>query len=305
MKKSLLFSGLLILLLVSSCSLTLVKAQNNPQIPTFTLNLADHSFDVLPTYAINSYTGENETVQPGYHVEKKLIEVNIENQYSYSQYATINSSQVKVYYDIRYKGHFDNNWLESSSISNLVPSDGNYTTIDFGYGNNNPGGFLIWAGYIPPNGQVDFQVQAFLGYYKTTTVQTGNPGCWRNETTSVFEKTGLSGWSVTQTIMVDPIPVETPNNTAGSDGNVPPFSPAPTAGTINNTVPTPAQNGTPIQTGIPFAAENASTPSVNLPTDTVTSYAPLILGVTVGLETAIIVALIALLRVSRKTQKKT
>jgi hypothetical protein len=294
MKKRLLFSGLLLWLLTFSCFLIAVKALNNPQIPNFTINLADRSYDVPPVYDVNSFTGQNETIRPGYHVEKKLIEVKIENQYSYSDYGFINSSQVKVYYDIRYKGHFDDTWIESSSISNLAPSDGDYTTVDFGYGSNNPGGFLIWIGYIPPDGQVDFQVQAFLGYYRTTTVQTGSAGCWRNETTSVFEKTGLSGWSATQTITVDPTsPNETgyPTNDAATS-----IAPAPTAGIVNNTTPVPTQNWTPTQTSIPAVATSL--------TETPTPSVPLILEVVIGFAAISIIAVIALLAASRRAQKK-
>jgi hypothetical protein len=296
MKKRLLFCGLLLWLLVFSCSLSAVKALNNPQIPNFTLSLVDRSFDVPPVYDVNSFTGQNETIQPGYHVEKKLIEVKIENQYSYSDYGFINSSQVKVYYDVRYKGHFDNTWIESSSISNLAPSEGYYTTVDFGYGSNNPGGFLIWLGYVPPDGQVDFQVQAFLGYYRTTTVQTGSAGCWRNETTSVFEKTGLSGWSATQTITVDPASTSQTNET------LPPTSPAPTAGIVNNTTPVPTQNWTPTQTNLP--TQTIIPAADTSPAETPTPSVPLILQVVIGFAAISIIAVIALLIASRRAQKK-
>ena len=168
---------------------------------------------MAPTYTTDPYTGNTTRVSSGYHVEKRFIDVQIKNQnpVPYSPYTVANQGVDKVYYNTRAKGHFDV-WTgnEPNSRSNLAPSDSEYTTVEFGFGQSNPGGFSIWLGYIAPGGQVDFQVEAFTGYYQQITQNVSDGGCWRVATNSVFTETGSSDWSPTQTIIVDPPPTATP-----------------------------------------------------------------------------------------------
>lgn len=83
---------------------------------------------------------------------------------------------------------------------NLAPSNSNYTIVKFGLGkvDPDPGGFSIWIGNITDGNQVDFQVRGVDGFYTKLTEE--NPPCWRIPQFSVFNETGQSGWSSTQTI---------------------------------------------------------------------------------------------------------
>ena len=74
--------SLIFVFVLTASSLIIVKptwAQTKPSVPEFTVKLEDHSYDVLTTYSIDPYTGENVT-HAGYHVENKTIEVTIKNQ---------------------------------------------------------------------------------------------------------------------------------------------------------------------------------------------------------------------------------
>ena len=71
----------------------------------------------------------------------------------------------------------------------------------FGLGSTNPdpGGWSIWIGNITKSGKVDVQVLGINGFY---TKLIDNPPCWRIPQYSVFNETGRSAWSTTQTITI-------------------------------------------------------------------------------------------------------
>jgi hypothetical protein len=79
-----------------------VYAQTLPSVPEFTLKFEAQPYDLPPTYGIDSYTGKNVTIAEGGHVENKSIVVTIKNQ----------PSSGDLYYNVRYKGHFEESWTE-------------------------------------------------------------------------------------------------------------------------------------------------------------------------------------------------
>ncbi len=181
--------ALILIFIILTTSLITVKpafTQISPTVPQFTLKIEDRSYDVV------NATGT-------YHIEKKFIDVNIQNAYPYSFYAVVNDSIVKLYYNIRYKA-YSQDWTDANVTPNLAPLDSNYTTVKFGIGsvNPDPGGFSIWLGNTTISGQVDFQVRGVDGFYTKLTAE--NPPCWRIPTLSGFNETGASDWSATQTI---------------------------------------------------------------------------------------------------------
>ncbi len=93
----------------------LVQGQSaipTPSVPSFALYYVDHPYDVAPvapTYTTNPYTGETQQTSPGspgYHVDNTSIELWILNQ----QY--IYYSNYHLYYDVRTRGHFEQNWTD-------------------------------------------------------------------------------------------------------------------------------------------------------------------------------------------------
>jgi hypothetical protein len=198
----------LFLIVLSASSLILVnpaepvKAQISPSIPEFSLKLDDRSYDVPPTSTTDPNTGKTVNVTEGYHVEKRFIDVVIKNPNPYSFYGVVNESIVKLYYNIRVK-EYSQDWEDATvTPSNLAPSDSEYTTVKFGLGgvNPDPGGWSIWLGSIAAGSQVDFQVQGVDGFYTKLTEE--DPICWRLTEFNVFNETGRSGWSTTQTITI-------------------------------------------------------------------------------------------------------
>ncbi|MCW3996088.1 MAG: hypothetical protein NWE98_08085 [Candidatus Bathyarchaeota archaeon] len=196
--------ALLLSLTILISSLTIIKpttAQISPSIPQFTLKFEDHSYNVAPTYTTDPNTGNMIKATDGYRKQIKFIDVIIKNPDTHSFYGVVNESIVKLYYNIRAKAHTQD-WTNATTLNdNLAPSDADYTTIKFGIGQTNPdpNGWSIWLGDFAPGSQVDFQVQGINGFY---TNLTETPPCWRLKDYNVFNETGRSPWSETQTITI-------------------------------------------------------------------------------------------------------
>jgi hypothetical protein len=96
------------------------------------------------------------------------------------------------------KGYYEKNWTEVYNAGGMpTPSDSEYTVIEF----NSEGGYYTFVSEttslileVTPNGQVDFQVQALIGYAHRAII-SGLYVPW------VFEGE-RSGWSETQTMTI-------------------------------------------------------------------------------------------------------
>jgi hypothetical protein len=178
-----------------------------PSVPEFTLVLVDSSYDVPTTYSIDPYTGDNVT-HNGYHVEDKKIGMKIKNQPFTSYYNDSLGQTIGFYYNIRFKGHFEEEWRELYRASDGYPhqwSDSDYTVIAF---LSETGKTIESTGFsktFPDGAQVDYQVEAMIGYI-------------HREVTSPIPGTGWlftgekSGWSETLTLTV-PISTQLPTIT--------------------------------------------------------------------------------------------
>ncbi len=182
--------ALLLIFVLFASGLILVKpvsTQTIPSVPEFTLKLEVDTHDVV---------NESGT----FHIEVRFVDVVIKNTTSYSFYAVVNDSIVKLYYNIHVKG-YTQDWADAIISGNLAPQN-NGTTVKFGLGNNNPdpGGWSIWLDGIANESQLDFQVRAVNGFY--TQIAGTSLNCWRNPNFSIFNETGRSAWSETQTITI-------------------------------------------------------------------------------------------------------
>jgi len=204
--------ALLLILTITSSSLSLFVAQTafaqtstpiptftpapTPNVPQFSLSFVNNSY-FLPqtiTNTTNPYT--NQTISAsfgGYFVKNYTIEIMIKTQPSLP---TINGASTEVYFNVRAKGHFEENWSDLN-----IPSDDENVIDEY------------WLGYLPPQqnsdytvlseqantypdgGQVDFQVRAILGY--TTFYHDNYYPYYHSD--FVYQS---SQWSPTQTISI-------------------------------------------------------------------------------------------------------
>jgi hypothetical protein len=202
--------ALLLLTLATAVHFGAVRAESSipkPSVPEFTLVLVDSSYDVPTTYSIDPYTGENVT-HHGYHVENKEIGMKIKNQPFTSYHDDSLGQTVNFYYNIRFKGHFEEEWRELYRPSDGYPhqwSDSDYTIITF---LSETGTTIKSTGFsktFPDGAQIDYQVEAMIGYiHREVTIPIPGTG-WL----FTGEK---SGWSETLTLTV-PISTQLPTIT--------------------------------------------------------------------------------------------
>ncbi len=193
-----------------------------PSVPEFTLKLVDHSYDVptTTTTTTDPYTGKQTvTTKPGYHVQNMTIEVTIKNQ-QFTPYSN-GDQTIYVFYNVSYKGHYQDEWKyypsgsygrDSTATTRIYQSNSAYTVVPFG---------------APSEGQMDFRVQAQVGYYTSYQEFIMVPGA--PFTTYIFQGE-VSGWSNVQAISVP------------SDSTSASASPNPTASTSPLCTETPAQS---------------------------------------------------------------
>jgi len=200
------------------------QSVTKPSVPEFTVELVDTSYDVPTTYQIDPYTGENVTYE-GYHVNRQNIELKVTNQPFTSYYDENLGQNINFYYNIRIKGHFTGDWIELYNPSDGFPIqwyDSSYTEFSYiwgGEGNTLMGSKSI---YLPAGGEVDFQVEAMIGYVHRSGEPPWFPWTFYGET---------SGWSSTKTLTIVEIQTPSPEPTPTS-------SPEPTAPTSPTPFPT-------------------------------------------------------------------
>jgi hypothetical protein len=188
---------MLFALLVLS-SLVMVGSVFAQAVPEFTVKVVAHPYDVPTTYSTDPYTGETITHE-GYHVENKSIEVWIKNQ-PFTPYEDAEGNEVNLYYNVRVKGHFEEDWStpitysESDSAERIPRSSSEYTVLSL-------------VDYYNPNATVDYQVEAIMGHFYTSYYPPGHAIAFP---VTSFQVDETSGWSVTQTLTIEEVPTPSP-----------------------------------------------------------------------------------------------
>lgn len=228
----------LFLLIILICGLFLhvsdVSGVTKPSVPEFTVKLVACPYDVpsTTTTKIDPYTGKETVITtPGYRVENRSIEVAIKNQ-PFTPYTDADGKEINLYYNVRVKGHFGEDWEElyplyKASSNHPVQSSSEYTVLS------------LSANY-PDGAQVDFQVEAILGYYYDA--MAGRP----TVPLYVLASADSSGWSSTQTLTIDwnaTITVDEP--TSSDDATIPDDTITSDDTTIPNEQATPEESKAP------------------------------------------------------------
>jgi hypothetical protein len=201
-----------------------------PSVPEFTVELVDSSYDEPTTYFTDPYTGETVTHE-GYHVYRQNIELKIKNQ-PFTPYTETGGQNIDFYYNIRIKGHFTGDWIELYNPSDGFPpqsSGSEYTEFSYIWGGDANTMMGSKSISLPAGAQVDFQVEAMVGYTSRSGEPPWFPWTFYGET---------SGWSSTQTLTIVEFPTPSPEPTPSSE-------PTPTD---SNTSPTSSPNQEPVLT---------------------------------------------------------
>lgn len=175
---ALIIAGILTISILSIVGNVSAQTISNPSVPEFTVNYVDHSYYVPITYTnyTNPYTGQQETREiGGYTIENKTIDVTIKNQPF--NITIIDGNTTHLYYEIRWKGHFEN-WIDHyiNGINWYSDKPNFYDNSQYGIEASNSDSTVISfssisMSSIPNDGQVDFEVKTQIGY---TYLQYGN-----------------------------------------------------------------------------------------------------------------------------------
>jgi len=196
--------ALLIIAILALSSLIMVESAfaqsiTKPSVPEFTVKAVEHPYDVPTTYSTDPYTGETITHE-GRHVENKSIEIWIKNQ-PFTPYDDAEGHEVNLYYNVRVKGHFEEDWStpktysESESAERIPQSNSEYTVLSL-------------VNYYNPKAQVDYQVEAIVGHFYTAYYP---PGHSIQFPYTEFQVDETSGWSSTQTLTFSESQTPTPS----------------------------------------------------------------------------------------------
>ena len=203
-----------VLIVFVAPSVYVVAAESStakPVVPAFTAKLVDRSYNVPAASSVDSYTGQTLTT-PAHRVENYTIDVTIQKPGFLS-----GGDTGGFCYNVRVKGHFGVDWFnfyrigEGPKLSNYSNSVTLTYILDLITPENEPAypsrnNDLVTSANsiseVPPNSQLDFQVEAMTGYW-TRTIQFDSEHFVAQE----------SGWSNTQTVTIPGnSPTPSPNN---------------------------------------------------------------------------------------------
>ncbi len=214
------FSILLVIIIAVTSLMTVdsafAQSISKPSVPDFTAQFVDSSYDIPATHTFDPYTGQEITNQ-GTHVEIKSIEIKIRNQ-PFDVFRNANGQEINLCYNIRIKGHFEQNWTEIYRPVYGFPqqsSDSEYTVLSYNWveqGETQIGSRMIT---LRNGAQADFQVEAMIGYI-------ADSGPFSDRSPREYFEGGTSGWSNTQTITIGETPAS--NSPSPTIPEVPPFA---------------------------------------------------------------------------------
>jgi len=211
-------------LLVLTVSPVNVQAVSKPSVPQFTVKFVDSYYDSPPstTTTIDTYTGQEITLNIPGNIVHKHIEVTIKNQ-PFTPYKDSNGINYYLYFFVQSKGSFGDEWQDWGSTVQYIDPFGE------GFQSSTPelylqGNVVSGPANYAVGAQVDFRVEARIGHYYCT-----NPdSMWAF---MAFEADVTSGWSNVQTFTMpgessssSQTVAPSQNPTASADSNQPQLS---------------------------------------------------------------------------------
>jgi hypothetical protein len=190
----------LILLTVRTAS---AQTVSTPLVPEFTVKFVNDSYYVPPTYGVDQYSGKTVQTGGGFAWFNETIQIIIINPQPFTVYRDQDGNWISLYYNVEYKGHFGQSWMEDEvSHGDIVV----FGLGDSGY-DENVGAPFVPLGDLSAGDQVDFRVQTQIGYYNYTWTGVGNDMS-PSDYTSVFIGKS-SAWSSVQTFAMPETSIST------------------------------------------------------------------------------------------------
>jgi hypothetical protein len=190
---SLLFIVILVVSSIMIVEFASAESITVPSVPEFTIKFVRASASINIT---DPNTGLNNTV----NFDNSTIQVTIKNQ-PFNPYKDAKGNSINLYYNVSEKGPYGNWNYHPTSAQKYIASNSEYTVLTFLTNDMNQlqNSTGVHAEVIPtPVGELDFQVQACIGYYSVAIVYSGSSFPHQIE---VFNGE-TSDWSNTQTVAI-------------------------------------------------------------------------------------------------------
>lgn len=222
---------LVLIILAASSSLLIVRPADaqvipKPAVPQFSIQYVDYSYDIPAYNSTDSFTGQ-QIQHSSQHIGDVRVEGKIKDQ-PFTRYSLPNppngsiSGDIGFYYNVRYKGHFGNDWTEIYGYHNADFISQNYSSE---YTN-----FTIYWQEFPEGAKIDYQVKAMIGFEGRIYIGPypqpiiiGEESAWSNTLTLFFTK-NETAISFASNIDSTPYPVlPTPSPSLAPSPTVPEF----------------------------------------------------------------------------------
>ncbi len=190
--------SLFIIVILAVSGLIMIKPSfaqvgvTNPSIPGFSVTLQTYSNYIPPTYGVDPSTGKAVMTKAGYTEIEKWVNVEIGSQ-PFVRYNNSADQLISLYYDVRWKGNQDTSWQS-------IPTEAPYQYYEAAFGateDSQPIVSHISIGFNGINGpvngdmqlldpnatQIEFEVEAFIGYYTIDNVFVGHSSGWSSPQT--------------------------------------------------------------------------------------------------------------------------
>jgi hypothetical protein len=145
------------LVVASSIMAQCALAQSVPSVPEFKLSYTNNVYDVSPKTTIDEWSGEPTNI-PGYHVDYREVLIKVRNQ-PHTQ--LINGSTANLFYSIREKNHYSNEWSIGYTYIGATDSEVTPFTVNL----NGPTNLVHAMPDFNAGNMIDFQVKASIGFY--------------------------------------------------------------------------------------------------------------------------------------------
>jgi hypothetical protein len=150
-----------------------------PSSPVFSVRYEIFSTDVEPVYDVNSSTGKAMITEARHTIVEEWAYVDIFNQ-PFVPYEDSQGNNVELFCNIRWKYSDNSSWIYLNEVKNnhgfTQTLNNEHSITSFGFRDNRVKGFLVLE--IPIGSEVDFQVEASIGYYTADDVFVGHTSGW-------------------------------------------------------------------------------------------------------------------------------
>jgi hypothetical protein len=209
-------------LLITTETVSAQKGVTTPLLTGFVITYDTFPVHHAPTYTVDPQTGTAIIDQPGYDTENRWLTIHIGNQL-FEPYCDSNNNYITEFYDVRWKVHNSESWSYRPDSARATSQNTEFTSTAIGLG---------FKGFSTPSisplldyvsgQQLDFQIKASIGYFKSGLTFVGNSTDWSDTQTFTIPHDDTPSPKPTPTASTKPFHSNTPSTSTSPKVDVTP-----------------------------------------------------------------------------------